>query len=121
MNKQEVLKWIESFVSAWRECDFTVIEELFTDVDEYWETPFSVPVSNWDNVKQLWSDIVFQKDIDLKVDILAIEENKVTLHWYTKYQDSRDKNIYEMDGTYFLVFNENKKCIYFKQWWVMKE
>lgn len=121
MDRQEVLNWIDLFVSAWKKCDFIAIGELFSDVEEYWESPFVDPVSGKDNIKKLWDDIVFQKEIDLNINIIAIESSNVSLHWYLKYKDSRDDTIYEMDGTYFLVFNDNKKCIYFKQWWVMNE
>lgn len=121
MNRQEVFNWIDLFISAWKEYDFIAIGDLFSDVEEYWESPFADPVSGKDNIKKLWDDIVFQKEIDLNISIIAIENNNASLHWYLKYKDSRDNAIYEMDGTYFLVFNDNKKCVYFKQWWVMNE
>lgn len=120
MNRQDILQWIGVFESAWKEKEFSKLETLFSEVEEYWETPFGDYVSGWDNIKPLWDEIMFQSEIDLQIDILTIEDNKATLHWHLKYKDLRDSSIYEMDGTYFIVFND-KICKIFKQWWVMSE
>lgn len=114
-------EWIEVFVNAWVDMDIEAIKKLFSECEEYYESPFCEAVSGEDEIEALWLDIVHQKELSLVVDSLAQEGNKAALHWYLKYRDDRDNNVYEMDGTYQVAFNDNGKCCYFKQWWVMKE
>ncbi len=114
-------EWINNFVEAWLTGDINAIKALFSECEAYYESPFCEAVTGEKEIEGLWLDIVHQKDINLVVDTIAQDDKKAALHWYLKYRDDRDDNVYEMDGTYEIAFNENGKCCYFKQWWVMKE
>lgn len=114
-------EWINTFVDAWIGIDIQRIKELFSECEAYYESPFCKAVSGESEIEELWLDTVHQKNIELLVDVIAQQDSKATLHWYLKYKDDRDNNVYEMDGVYEVAFNANGKCCFFKQWWVMKE
>lgn len=119
MDILQVNKWIEDFKNLWINHKIAEVVEMFNEVEEYFEGPFSAPVSSKDDVTSLWLDIEFQDIEKLDIDVIAIDGNKCVLHWYFKYKDTRNSEIYEMDGVYEIHFNNNCKCQYFKQWWVM--
>ncbi|MBQ3182201.1 MAG: nuclear transport factor 2 family protein [Clostridia bacterium] len=121
MNNIFITEWINTFVKAWKKKDFTEIKKIFADTNEYYEVPLGVATCGIENILKLWEDIVYQEDIILKVDPIICDDNIAILHWYFKYKDSRDKQLYEMDGIYYLQFNDNHKCVFFKQWWVMSD
>ena len=121
MNREYVNKWINDFVNAWKQHDIDAVLDMFDGVQNYYEGPFSDPVSTRKDVELLWIDIKYQEISSLEVDLIAIEEGTCAMHWYLKYRDVRDGIIYEMDGTYEVRFDNNGRCIYFKQWWVINE
>lgn len=119
MSRKDAVNWINVFVTAWKEHDNETILDLFANVKEYYEGPFSKAVSTREEIGMLWDEIKYQDISALDVDLIAIEDGVCAMHWYFDYQDTRDNNRYEMDGTYEIHFNEIGQCIYFKQWWVM--
>ncbi|MCD8013658.1 MAG: hypothetical protein LUG99_10860 [Lachnospiraceae bacterium] len=121
MNRENVNNWINGFVNAWKEHDVDAVLDIFDCVEEYYEGPFSEPVSTRKEVETLWIDIKYQDISNLVVDLIALEKDTSAMHWYLKYRDIRDDVFYEMDGTYEVKFAENGKCRYFKQWWVINE
>ena len=120
MNQKElVVAWMKDLKSAWEQHDISKILLLFEDTNEYFEGPFSKPVSTAEEIEGLWEEIEFQRIEKLDIDLIALEEGNSAMHWYLKYVDTRDEQLYEMDGAYEVHFNEKGKCTYFKQWWVM--
>lgn len=113
--------WIENFILAWKKRDIETIMNIFSSVEEYWETPFFKLSKGPENIKNAWEEIMYQDNIILNISVLISKENDYILQWYLKYIDSRDKQEYEMDGIYQLKFNDLKKCTFFKQWWVMNQ
>lgn len=119
---QKILNvWINEFVTRWKNKDIDSVIKLFSNICLYYETPFSNVVSKVDDIKNLWLDIIFQDDIVLDIDVLMEDNNNAILHWYLKYKDARDLNIYEMDGIYQIELDNEGHCTFFKQWWVMNE
>ena len=121
MNHQIVNNWIKSFVTAWKNHSNAEILKMFDEVENYYEGPFSPSVSSREDIEKLWADVEFQNIEALEVNLIALDGDHSAMHWYLKYTDVRDRTCYEMDGTYEVHFNQNGKCKYFKQWWVMAE
>lgn len=121
MNRQQVEIWIDTFKNAWVSKNIELILDIFSETEEYCESPFTEPFTKIWEIEKCWLEINYQNNMVLDINILAIESENVILHWYFSYQDSRDNTTYTMDGVYQLKFNSKSKCCYFKQWWVLKE
>jgi hypothetical protein len=121
MSREHINEWIGDFVLLWKNHNIEAILDLFDEIEQYYEGPFSEAVSSREDIKKLWVDIVYQDVEDLEVDLIALDTSITVMHWYLKYKDTRDSVLYEMDGIYQVAFNELGKCKYFKQWWVINE
>lgn len=119
LDNSIAIEWSKRLRDEWINHNLNGILNLFEKVAEYYEGPFSSPVSSKDDINALWEETKFQNIENLEIDLIAFEKGKSAMHWYLKYIDTRDGNTYEMDGTYEVHFNEDGLCIYFKQWWVM--
>ena len=119
MNSQVAIVWMNALKNEWKSHNLEGVINLFSNVEEYFEGPFSTPVSSQEDVMKLWVDTDYQ-DIDvLDINLIAFEEGRCAMQWHLKYKDKRDSIVYEMDGTYEVHFNDEGQCKYFKQWWVM--
>ena len=65
-----------------------------------------------EDVKQMFYDkFSYLENIkDIKIDLLAIDNNIVIAHWYLEQNDDI------FDGIYEIKFNKKLECIYFKSW-----
>lgn len=121
MTKNNVIDWCNNLCESWRNVDFDRILDIFSDVESYYEDPFSKPGSTSDEIKAFWEEIKYQKIHELYLNPIAIDGNMVIIRWYLDYTDIRTGEKYVMDGIYHIEFNSNNKCTKFTQWWVMKE
>lgn len=122
MNNQEkvvAIEWMNNLKNEWIKHNIAGVLELFAYVEEYYEGPFSAPVSSKNEVEALWEETKYQNIENLNIDLISFEQGTCAMHWHLKYVDVRDDNTYEMDGTYEVHFNNEGICTYFKQWWVM--
>jgi hypothetical protein len=118
-SKDRAIYWMGKLETEWKNHNLDGILTLFKKTVEYYEGPFSSPVSSLDDISDLWQETKYQNIEQLNIDMIAFEQGKCAMHWYLKYMDNRDGNIYEMDGTYEVRFNAEGDCVFFKQWWVM--
>ena len=113
--------WLDKLKNAWIEKDIDTVLSIFSQTKKYFEDPFSPPGINANDIKSFWGEIKSQNIIRLEFIPLAIDGNKVIINWYLKCSDAADlQNVIELDGIYFILFNEKFECIEFKQWWVSK-
>ena len=119
MEQSFIYNWIYHFTESWKNHDVEAILNLFDDIQEYYEGPFSDPVSSRDEIAKLWVETEFQNIKTLNVEPIALENGICAMHWFLDYEDSRDNNEYVMDGTYEVHFDSQGHCIFFKQWWVV--
>lgn len=121
MNQLEVAKWCDEMIEAWKQVNFAKILEIFSQVECYYEDPFSEPGCSPEEIKSFWEEIQFQNIHKLEMTPIAIEGDTVIIRWFLDYTDSRTAGTSVMDGIYYIEFNPAKKCRKFIQWWVMKE
>lgn len=121
MTKFEAIEWCQKLTEGWKNIDFDLILNIFSDIEMYYEDPFTQPGTTKEDVKGFWEDIIYQDIKQLSIYPIAIEGNIVVARWYLDYIDTRTKENFIMDGIYQMEFNACKKCVKFIQWWVMKE
>lgn len=121
ITKQDVSRWCENLTNSWLQVDYSSILNIFSEVQFYYEDPFSAPGTTAEDVKGYWEEIKFQKINELNMEPIAIEGDIAIIRWYLDYEDVRTSESYTMDGIYYVEFNENHMCKKFTQWWVLKE
>lgn len=121
ITKQYVSMWCENLVNSWLQVDFTSILNIFSEVELYYEDPFSEPGSTAKDIQGYWDEITFQKINNLQMEPIAIEGDVAIIRWYLDYEDTRTGEVFVMDGIYHVEFNKNQMCKKFTQWWVLKE
>jgi hypothetical protein len=114
INREFVKKWCESFKKYWYEKDIKKVCELFSKTEYYQETPFMKPFDNLNEIENEWQYIKNERIEEIKINILAIEDNVAIVNWYLK----QNNDVY--DGIYEIKFNDSKECIYFKSWEMQK-
>lgn len=122
IRKNDLSKWLDRLKMAWLNKDINEVSKIFETTTKYYETPFDLPGTNIEDIKKFWAEINTQNIIDLQFTPLVIEGDKTVVNWYLKYSEiDNTQNIIELDGIYYIIFNDNFECIEFKQWWVSKE
>jgi len=121
MTNNEAVKWCQKLAEGWKNVDFNVILDIFSDIECYYEDPFTQPGTTDKDIKGFWEDIAYQDIRELSIYPIAIDGNIVIARWYLDYIDKRTNENFIMDGIYQMIFNSCKKCVNFTQWWVMKE
>ena len=121
MTYNEAKNWCAELTDAWKQVDFKKILEIFSDVQCYYEDPFSEPGSSPEEIKAFWEEIQFQKIQKLEMCPIAVDGDVMIVRWYLDYMDKRTDEVFVMDGIYHVEFNTEKKCKKFTQWWVLKE
>lgn len=106
-------EWLENFKTNWAAKDIDEVLELFTDDVEYWETP-SLLINGKDELRNEWSAITNQNDINLDLKVFSSTGNKHTVLWTLSYvnEESETKR---WAGTYLIELNDSGKCSYFHQ------
>lgn len=104
--------WIEKLKRYWLAKEINKIINLFDKDVLYYETPFN----NITNLKEIWSEIKDQDIIKLDYKILNFNKNNATVNYILELSN---KEIYDM--VYYIELNNKNQCIYFKQWFMIKE
>ena len=114
LERVDVINWMEKFKIGWIEKKKDDVLKLFEKTERYYERPFK-PGTTMEEIRGYWNDIDALSDITLDYDIVAIDGNTACVHWVNKYCY---QGLYDyLDGIYTIIFNENKECIEFHQWW----
>lgn len=90
-------KWIEKFMTGWKERDFDAVVKTSAKDCQYFENVFGPPCKSFEDIRKLWEVVPEdQKDITFKYEILAennelclvnfFEENSCSL-----WSDSKDR------------------------------
>ncbi|MCL2338671.1 MAG: hypothetical protein FWC51_01805, partial [Proteobacteria bacterium] len=102
--------WLARMNAGWTKADFSIIKDLFSETERYYETPFEKPATNISEILKLWKGVEKQIIKKLEFKVLAIEKNTAIVQWYFERKGAT------FDGIYELKFNDNKKCIFFMAW-----
>lgn len=117
LTREDIVKWMEQFKTGWVEKRKDTVLQLFEKTEKYYERPFK-PGTTMEEIETYWHDIDELSDITLDYDIVAIDGNTVCVHWDNKYSYNGEN--YHLDGIYTIIFNDNKECVEFHQWWFME-
>jgi hypothetical protein len=107
----DIKAWLSEFTHAWSIHEIDKVLSLFDRDVEYWETPHK-QLHSFEELKNEWQSIVFQKDIQLKISLYSSIDDRHTVIWYLKYLDQKHKR-QTWSGTYLVTLNKEGLCTYF--------
>lgn len=110
MNKSFVEDWLDKLKEYWFQKDIERAVSLFQKTVFYQETPFMQPYLTLEEIRNEWQHVKNENIQYIEIKPLAIDGYTVIAQWILK------QNNENFDGIYEIKFNENRECIYFKNW-----
>lgn len=117
MNKDNYIIWLDNLEKFWKLKDVSSILDMFDKNVKYYETPFENLQNNnnqFDKVELAWHDIDNHNIQKLYYKILGFKENVVVANYILELDNRIVDMVYEIE------LNNEGKCIYFKQWYMVK-
>jgi len=111
--------WIQELFAAWNAKDFDQIGRIFENCELYMEDPFYPLQHSIENIVPLWDEIQGQEKLELDYEIMSEAASGVTYRWKATFVAEGKE--YDLDGIYFVTFDQEGKCKKFYQWTVEKE
>lgn len=118
MTKEQYDEWITKYGSAWASLNPDLIMNLIDKHDlTYYESTFSQPRTNWDEVNELWQVVPYnQKDVTFWHEILMIDDDAVLAHVKVTRTMVPSNENQDIDAAFIFKINEKGLCTYFRQW-----
>lgn len=115
--------WLNSYGTAWQKGDARAAIELFADGAAYHETPFDEPMLGKEAIYKYWSEGAgeSQRDIRFAFDVVTVKENRGFARWHASFVRVRSGAHVELDGILSADFDDDGKCLVFREWWHRKE
>lgn len=110
MNREFAEKWLNKLKEYWFNKNIENAVSLFNKTEFYQETPFIIPYTTIDEIREEWQHIKNENIQKIEFKILAIDNFTLIVEWTLKQNDIN------YDGIYEIKFNNNLECIYFKSW-----
>lgn len=110
MEVKFVEEWLQKLKDYWYNKDIEKAVSLFEKTKYYQETPFMMPYTTIEEIREEWQHVQYESIQDIEFKILAIEKNKVIVNWFLK------QNNINYDGIYEIEFDDDLNCVYFKSW-----
>lgn len=107
-------EWLQKLKEYWYNKDIEKAVSLFEKTKFYQETPFMMPYTTIEEIREEWKHVQYENIQSIKFNILAVDNNTVIANWVLMQNDQ------EYDGIYEIRFDDDLNCIYFKSWEMIK-
>ena len=107
-------EWLQKLKEYWYNKDIEKAVSLFEKTKFYQETPFMMPYTTIEEIREEWKHVQYENIQSIKFNILAVDNNTVIVNWVLMQNDQ------EYDGIYEIKFDNELNCTYFKSWEMLK-
>jgi len=123
MDIDDFRNWLNQYGQAWINGDPQAAIKLFSENAAYYEEPLQTPMKGTEAIRKYWEDGAqnAQMDITFKAEIISIRENIGYAHWQATFKRIPANTFVELDGILKAIFNDENKCIEFREWWHRRE
>ena len=122
MKKSAGWNWINKMGQAWISKNPKAIPPLFADRFQYFETPFTKPVTDKKALLSLWQEVpASQKDVTFDFEILSEADNLTIAHFRSVFTRLATGKKAILDGIFLVKLNKYSLCTEFKWWCNNKE
>jgi ketosteroid isomerase-like protein len=119
VDREQVARWLEDYVGAWKSYDRAAIGALFTDDAEYRYHPYDEPVSGRDAIVESWFEEPDEPGTyDARYEPLAVEGDVAVATGNSTYYaaDGSVEKVY--DNCYVIRFAADGRCREFTEWFM---
>ena len=117
MDEKQLKNWLNNFKTAWEERNPEKAALLFSKDVIYYESLFSEPCENWDEVSKLWQVVPQnQKEVSFNYEIISITEKIGVVNWKVSRIKLPSNQKELIDGIFLISLNAEGLCNLFKQW-----
>ena len=117
MDRADVTRWLEGYVSAWKSYDREAIGELFSEDVTYFYRPFDEPLRGREEVVESWFDDPDRPGTyEADYAPVAVDGNVAVAAGTSTYTDPEE--IYE--NCFLLEFDGDGRCSKLTEWYVKR-
>jgi hypothetical protein len=110
--------WLDGLGKAWVNKDPVAASNLCSKNVIYYEDPFLPPLTNRDQVKNMWSEVPnSQKNIKYSYEIISIIQNMCITEWSASFTRIPSNTPAKLKGIYLVKLDSDGLCEEFHQWW----
>lgn len=114
MTYDQIEKWIEKYVEAWRDNDVLKLADLFSVHATYKEAPWSSPIHGLSDIQKYWQEICsLQGDFEVHSKIIAVDSTTAEVHLNVIYKSDKPA---KWQDVWALTFNNQKLCDSYQGW-----
>lgn len=116
LTRETAEEWLRELKRAWEAGDAAAAVALFSATREYYERPFS-PGTTQEDIRKYWKDIDGLEDIKFDYTLSAVDGQLAVAHWKNSFVTPADGKSWLLDGVFFVEFDDQDRCVIFRQWW----
>lgn len=119
ITEDQFSKWLEKMGKAWTTKDASMAVSLFDDNATYAATPYRDAHKGKEEIYEYWEkNMGTQENIKFDFEVLAVKDDYGLAHAWGSYKEGEKEESW--DGIFWATFNEEDKCITWREWWVTK-
>jgi ketosteroid isomerase-like protein len=122
MTHDEVHRWLNGYIDAWRRNERQAIVDLFSEDATYSYGPYLQPIRGREAIADSWLDGPDAPDSwDASYEPIAVDGNTAVVHGRSRYfNDDRTQLRTEYDNIFVIRFDETGRATEFAEWFVEK-
>lgn len=120
VTDESMRDWLSALKRCWESRDHRLVNMLFSEKCSYFETPFSPPFRDREQVIAYWKDVASQPvTISFECSPISSSDHSLYFKWRALLV-SEEKDV-EMDGISLAEFDECCQCVHLVDWWHKRE
>ncbi|MEA2609382.1 MAG: hypothetical protein QOJ75_1625 [Chloroflexota bacterium] len=125
MTRDDVQRWLDAYIAAWRTYDPAAIGDLFSEAAEYRFHPWDEPVRGRDAIVRAWvapGDNESQRDEpdawEARYEPYAVEGDRAVAVGWSRYRAEGDTPEKLYHNCYLLEFDADGRCRGFTEFFI---
>ncbi len=128
MTHEDVQRWLDRYVAAWRSYDPGDIGDLFSDDAEYRYHPYDEPLRGRDEIVRSWTgpdgDASERDEPDswsAQYEPYAVDGDRAVAVGWSRYLATDDEPAKLYHNCYLLRFDDNGRCSSFTEYFIKQK
>jgi hypothetical protein len=122
MTHDEVRRWLDGYIDAWRRNERQPILDLFSEGATYRYGPYQQPIRGREAIADSWLEGPDAPDSwDATYEPIAVDGNTAVIHGRSRYfNGDRTQLRTEYDNIFVIRFDETGRATEFAEWFIEK-
>jgi ketosteroid isomerase-like protein len=119
MDRQDVARWLDAYVAAWRSNEAAQIEALFTPETTYRFQPYEPPVTGAGAIAAAWLEAPDDPDSwEAAYEPVAVDGDTAVAVGSSHYRETDDAPARTYHNCFVMRFDDQGRCRDFVEWFV---